>query len=1535
MVAHVSETLKPGTGANGAENPANYTLECPVGVSVNLTGKTIVYRPEAKEIEIQGLGCPNGQTGKLTIATAVQDLSGNAFDDASSNNIAQFTVQDAATTGGFIGSAGAQQDFASSTNFATFWENPQRCQPRTMATNKTTGVECEFPVPAALATGAKFILTFPTGFTVTSAAAVGAATSFMNCDLNGPGPGVTTITGVAADNGAGTVTVTIAHTGTAMGSADRMRFELSDITTPTSAVNDARISIIVKDASGVKQGQTINAMPFQIQQAGALEIHGSVFKDSDSDGVKDAGEGIASVKLFCDQMGGFQVGGGGAVGMMGHQEATTDAAGDYAITGLTSGQYGCNLPPQTNLNNANVGGSSPFQNVSLASTSKTCVPAAGRSDCVDFKFSDLGGAAAKTITVNITGGPATTELDAFCFAPGNFQFSAPVMKALTLDGSGAGTTTLKLRTDNSYECGIGPHIAFESFGTGAPPPPPTFSFMPPRPQPVLADADKAITFALTATNRTITGTVTDGSTGIANVFVHASPAGCFDATTGDIKECNGAFDQTKSDGTFTLNVADGTYEIGADGPGLPPSTRATANVKGANVSGVTLKIVKSSTTISGQVLDESGNGIKYAHVSGQKITSGGTCSTSTPIGGFSDSPTDSSGNFTLYTSAGTWCVRAFAPSYGEVGNRTVVVSSTSQTGQNISATAAEYGTITATVTSGGTAVSSGFFNCFGSSGGNNAQIGSDGAISLKVKAGSGYTCDGFVPGVGPITRQSNVTVTSNATTALGTIALGNAGTITVTVTGISNGFCDARSSTGIGSGAPLTSGTATIKVQAGTYTVRCGGPKTGELVNQSGVAVTAGGTAAVTGTPPTVRTVQGRVTDGTNNLEGVTLNFTERSTGRSFTTTTGNQSGSNNNLSATAVPEGTYNVVASKKSFGAATTTATVSGGTLTIATPIALTPTTTTLGETVNIPITASSVAYTGDAMVIATKTDSGVTKTIVGEIDATAGTAELALPNGTWTVKAIGDNGKESSTSTVIIASGAVSGATPTLDLASAISGFTAANQSETVALSSGGLLKYEDLAVGGTSPEINVPKNALSTSDSSTGKVDMKSDPALAGIDPGAESNFVGKNGFEITPKDANGNPITDITGTVTVTMPYTDADVTAAGVAEAKLQFASFDATTQTWETFPTTVDTANNLLIASISHFSNFGIIGSVSTASVGSSSDLTPPSPFTNVQLASDGNKAVLTWNDPPDGDLNRIEILRNNGAGGPVTNDVKAVVEKGVKTYTDTSVETGKTYVYMLVARDNAFNPRYTEELSVTITAPAPTPTPAPTSGGGGASPAPAPTTPVAETPVTTTPAPTPTPATTAAPVAKLIHDPSKLAELLAGLKAIRNQADEAKYIPLIKSDAIAFKVGLTAEQEATITNFVTYGVSDKTKKLGAGERRAVIRDYLETVARSDVKWDDVERITNGEKPVARNLEKERAQVGVALQVFKRIYGHNPNFKDAKEDLTWNTLLYRIRFSRDLVKEREGVADFRRIFGRTPKSPLDWSAVRALGYIE
>ena len=452
-------------------------------------------------------------------------------------------------------------------------------------------------------------------------------------------------------------------------------------------------------------------------------------------------------------------------------------------------------------------------------------------------------------------------------------------------------------------------------------------------------------------------------------------------------------------------------------------------------------------------------------------------------------------------------------------------------------------------------------------------------------------------------------------------------------------------------------------------------------------------------------------------------------------------------------------------------------------------------------------------------------------------------------------------------------------------------------------------------------------------------MKSDPALAGIDPGADSNFAGKNGFEITPKVANGNPRTDIPGTVTVTMPYTDADVTAAGVAEAKLQFASFDATTQTWESFPTTVDTVNNLLIASISHFAGFGVSGTVSTASVGSSSgDMTAPAAPGNVKLSSDGSKITITWDDPADGDLYRIEVLRNDGNGSEVTGEIRAYVEKGVKQYIDTGVTAGKTYKYILKSRDFALNQKLSEEYSVKVEA-------AVVSGGGtsggtsGGSSIPTTTTPaapVATTPVATTPTTTVTPsapAPTAAPVAILIKDPTKLDDILNTLSVPRVQSEEAKYMSLIKSDAVAFKVKLTPEQETAITNFVSYGISAKTKTFGAGERRAVVRDYLETVGRANVNWEDVERLASGQKPVSRNLDKERSQVNAVLKVFKTMYGKTPNFQNPAEDLAWNTLMYRVRFTRDLGLERGGINKFRKFFGRTPKTPLDWAAVRALTY--
>lgn len=1297
IVAKFSEALN----ATDAGAAASYSLECPLGVGVSLTGKTITYRPETKEVEIQGLGLAVDQTCRLSVAsgTTFRDLGGN---DAGALT-ADFKVLNSATTGGFIGTSGTQ-DFHSTTNFATFWEKPQRCQPRANATNKATSLECEFPAPtgATLASGSTFTLNFPAGFTFSTADGNTRAptTSFWNADLNGPETGAPTITSVLCDATALTCTVT---TGTASIAAGQMiHFELDRLTTPTTPGNDLRISVVVKDASSVKVGQTIQPMPFIIQQGGALSISGKVCKGTTSGGACTEGDtAIASVKVMCNQMGGFATTTGGLSGFMGFQDTTTNNAGEWTISGLTDGQYGCNVPPDpTRL--VDTGGGNAGQMVTLAGASKTGV---------DFKYVNLA-VTGKTLTVNVSGIAETPDdADAddfvvFCHAGfSSFEFSAPVMKAVDAPALATTTvsTTLKLQGGKTYECGLGPYMDLGMFGTGTPPPPPEFTFMPPKMQQVVVPTDAnpaAITFALAATSFTISGTVVDGSaTGIANVFIMADPVGCFNATTGAHEDCSGSFAQSKSDGTFTLRVGAGTYSIRGNAPGLPPSTEEIVTVTTANVTGVTLKIVKSSTTIAGQVLDESGNGIKYAHVNGEKrtITTGSNAcdyANSRPAGGWADSPTDESGNFTLYASAGTWCVRAFAPAYGEVGTRTVTISgTTSQTGQNIQATSTDYKTISGTVTKGGTATGGAFVNCFGSSGGNHAQSGSDGTYRMKVKAGTGYTCDGYLPGVGPLPRVTGVNASADVTV---NFAVGNPGTITVTITNITDAHCDARDASGFGSpaGKASSAGVYTMNVPAGTYTVRCGSPKYGELVNQASVAVTAGGTATATGTAPTTRTLAGRVTDGTNNVSGATLKLTETSSGKSFSLTTGSQGSTNNNLSAT-VPEGTYTVTAAKKGFEQATTTATVSGGNLTLTSPLALKQATGGNGTSVTIPVQASGSAYAGDAKVIATSGE----KTIVAKVDATTGNASVPLTNGTWTVTAIGDNGKQATSTTVTVSGGVLSGSAPTLAIDTAITGYTDASQAETVGLTDGGLLKFKDLAVGGKSPEVNVPASCLSTSDSSTGKVEMASDPTLAAINPGADENFVGKSGYEISAKDANGNAIETLLSDITITIPYTDADVSAAGVTESQLKVAAYDTSSQTWESFPTTVDTVNNLLIATVSHLSSFGVIGGTAAGSP-TVSDATPPAAVGSPAGSATANAVTLTWTDPTDSDLDSVEVLRNNPPSTAVSGVPLSRVAKGTKRFVDSTVTAGTSYSYILRTRDTAGNTRNSGEIAVTTPA-------------------------------------------------------------------------------------------------------------------------------------------------------------------------------------------------------------------------------------------
>lgn len=184
------------------------------------------------------------------------------------------------------------------------------------------------------------------------------------------------------------------------------------------------------------------------------------------------------------------------------------------------------------------------------------------------------------------------------------------------------------------------------------------------------------------------------------------------------------------------------------------------------------------------------------------------------------------------------------------------------------------------------------------------------------------------------------------------------------------------------------------------------------------------------------------------------------------------------------------------------------------------------------------------------------------------------------------------------------------------------------------------------------------------------------------------------------------------------------------------------------------------------------------------------------------------------------------------------------------------------------------------------------------------------------------------------VVFNPSDAKSLADDMGVARDTKGEAANAIKVAADAKEFGVTITAEQKIAMANFVTYGISDATEKLGSGERRALLRDYLQTIGRANVIWADVERMATGQKPVNRNLAKEQAQVGAVLARFKAIVGHTPNFQNAAEDLAWNTMMYRIRFDRNLNLERSGITEFKKLYGRIPTSPLDWSVVRAAGYV-
>lgn len=179
------------------------------------------------------------------------------------------------------------------------------------------------------------------------------------------------------------------------------------------------------------------------------------------------------------------------------------------------------------------------------------------------------------------------------------------------------------------------------------------------------------------------------------------------------------------------------------------------------------------------------------------------------------------------------------------------------------------------------------------------------------------------------------------------------------------------------------------------------------------------------------------------------------------------------------------------------------------------------------------------------------------------------------------------------------------------------------------------------------------------------------------------------------------------------------------------------------------------------------------------------------------------------------------------------------------------------------------------------------------------------------------------------------QIEDILAQINQIRDmlkeQQTEVKYL----SSLIKNVQGLTEQIKDTLNNFITYGVDENTKLLGAGERAAVINSYKIAFSKlpgNEAELADAIKIANGRFPLVTSDKAEKAAKEQFIKIYKRI----PDLNDANDNAAIKVMAYGLRQkakNRNLNSEKSGIKSFQSIFGVTPKTTQDWNAMQAITY--
>ncbi len=174
-------------------------------------------------------------------------------------------------------------------------------------------------------------------------------------------------------------------------------------------------------------------------------------------------------------------------------------------------------------------------------------------------------------------------------------------------------------------------------------------------------------------------------------------------------------------------------------------------------------------------------------------------------------------------------------------------------------------------------------------------------------------------------------------------------------------------------------------------------------------------------------------------------------------------------------------------------------------------------------------------------------------------------------------------------------------------------------------------------------------------------------------------------------------------------------------------------------------------------------------------------------------------------------------------------------------------------------------------------------------------------------------------------------LAELLELRDLVKEQQAEINYLRTMVSEMAS----LTEAMQNSINQFIAYGVDNNTKRLGEGERAAVIHSYKAAFGKlpsDEEELADTIKIANGRWPAKKSEGSEQQ----AKDKFKKIYLRDSSSESIHDNAAVVIMAYGLRQkagNRNLNSEKHGIKIFKDIFGHLPETTEDWNAMQAITY--